>query len=152
MSETIELLPCPFCGGKPEKKMRGTAFTKSRFVRIRCKKCGCELEMGGVRWFFERLNLETDKAWNTRAPHQEIAGPRQEASEGKLLALIVDLEARLIPQDGCSSWDHVEDFRKAHGHLPYESAAPCKACFHERTEARVAIVRLKQAALALGDK
>lgn len=137
MSETIELLPCPFCLGGGNPHLFQWFDGKNETDAVECSDCKTQTRL---------------TAWQTRAPHQEIAGPRQEASEGKLLALIVDLEARLIPQDGRSSWFHVEDFRQQHGHLPDESAAPCKACFRERTEARVAIVRLKQAALALGEK
>lgn len=76
------------------------------------------------------------------AAHEEADTLRAQLEAAK--AGIRDVEECLIPSDGRSSWEHVEDFRKAHGHLPSASGAPCPACFRERTEARVAIVRLRQ--------
>lgn len=43
-----------------------------------------------------------------------------------------------------NSWDRVEEFRQKHGHLPSESSAPCVACFKERTEAKITIMKLEE--------
>jgi len=46
-----------------------------------------------------------------------------------------------MKKHGNEAWDGVEKFRLKHGHLPSESAAPCKECFNERT---VNIIRVRE--------
>lgn len=34
------LLPCPFCGGEAEEKVKGKGTANPKYY-VRCKKCGC---------------------------------------------------------------------------------------------------------------
>lgn len=48
----MELLPCPFCGGKAEIERTGTRRFSTLYS---CEDCGCSLETGeefnhGQRW------------------------------------------------------------------------------------------------------
>jgi hypothetical protein len=62
------LLPCPFCGGKPQQKYDSTA------PHIFCKGSGGEHYVSVCRWTVEEAASE----WNRRA-----AAPKQEAPEPK---------------------------------------------------------------------
>ncbi len=53
----IELLPCPFCGGRPEIERIGTA---RQSMIIACTNCGARVESGDV------VGLTRDYKWNHR--------------------------------------------------------------------------------------
>jgi hypothetical protein len=70
MAHTDErLLPCPFCGAKPEFKMIGNEHTKKRSVEISCTTSGCfgMQRVGAIYkthgWCYE----EALEKWNKRA-------------------------------------------------------------------------------------
>ena len=52
----VELLPCPFCGGKAEIARLGTVRFSTKYA---CTECSCTLETG------ETFNYGHD--WNIRA-------------------------------------------------------------------------------------
>lgn len=52
MDENLQLLPCPFCGGKAEVERWGTQ-RQSHITR--CTNCGCSLETGET-WGFTTWN------------------------------------------------------------------------------------------------
>ena len=54
------MLECPFCGGDPELSFIGNNHTKSRKVRIKCKKCRVQMINVGLRFDHKKL-LETMK-------------------------------------------------------------------------------------------
>lgn len=54
---SVDLLPCPFCGGKAAIERPGTA---RQSCIVACEDCGCRLETGEVWNMGER--------WNTRTP------------------------------------------------------------------------------------
>ena len=56
----MELKPCPFCGGLPEKKVVGTTFRP--FVVVKCTRCGA-----GTKAFKEYQDEIAIEAWNRRA-------------------------------------------------------------------------------------
>lgn len=62
-----ELLPCPFCGGKPTTS-RGVVEADEKFVFVSCEKCQSK-----TRRFYE-WNSEDEQdainAWNTRTPKE----------------------------------------------------------------------------------
>jgi len=64
-----KLLPCPFCGGKPQLMFSGNDFTKSRSVTITCTKCFCKRTIASVHhsshWAAE-LSIER---WNERVKY-----------------------------------------------------------------------------------
>lgn len=55
--QEIDLVDCPFCGGKAEIKRRGNA---KQSMIIGCTNCSCTLESGDV------VGLTTNYAWNRR--------------------------------------------------------------------------------------
>lgn len=52
----IELLPCPFCGGKPE--MVSELFLGRKFFHVRCTRCACmtlsDLDEEGASFVWNR--------------------------------------------------------------------------------------------------
>ena len=57
-----ELLPCPFCGGKPERVYKSTGQT----THIECTGCKAQFPKS-------TMSNRYDEAWNTRTPEQAIA-------------------------------------------------------------------------------
>jgi len=66
---TIELLPCPFCGGKVEAMQ-----TDGLFWHIEHMTGICSARMGGLF----QTESEVTIAWNRRTP-SVVAGPSSEA-------------------------------------------------------------------------
>lgn len=62
----FEVLPCPLCGNEPEVVTIGNNVTKSRKVKISCKKCGLTLIKATFEFWFEKILHYTIKQWNTR--------------------------------------------------------------------------------------
>ena len=65
----IELLPCPFCGGKPVVKRIGNDYVKKRTIQIKCSSCrvtrtDATLRQPGFEWL-EKIAAES---WNQRQP------------------------------------------------------------------------------------
>lgn len=70
MSETKELLPCPFCGGVASLLIGEHNFHDAK---VRCDDCsaetGCYDKEDGDPDFHSRDNIiDTIAAWNTRTP------------------------------------------------------------------------------------
>ena len=59
MSETTKLLPCPFCGRKPEIERPGSVQAS---MIIACSNCGARVESGDVMG----LTKPSDFRWNRR--------------------------------------------------------------------------------------
>jgi hypothetical protein len=74
LSDVLELLPCPFCGGEA----RPTAhLTYSWFAPV-CKSCGVSgpsvrIASGADRQKLRELMNKADALWNTRAPNAGYA-------------------------------------------------------------------------------
>jgi len=64
--DTMNLLPCPFCGTEPDVEFIGNAHTKSRKVKVRCPKCRIERTDAAIRYGFEWLRGIAEKNWNQR--------------------------------------------------------------------------------------
>jgi Lar family restriction alleviation protein len=60
------LLPCPFCGGKPEILFIGNNHTRSRKVTIKCKTCRIKRTDAGLRFDHEWVARNAIKTWNKR--------------------------------------------------------------------------------------
>ena len=63
MSSRIELLPCPFCGGKAEINRFGNFLQSTQYE---CTDCGCLLETGeefnhGTQWNTRAMNADKDR-------------------------------------------------------------------------------------------
>ena len=65
----VDLLPCPFCGGKPRKILRGNNYTKKRSITIKCQKCRIERTDAAIRFNHEWLDSIATGAWNKRSHH-----------------------------------------------------------------------------------
>lgn len=65
-SRDIELLPCPFCGGKPKIKYTGNEYTKQRTVEVACSDCKVKRRHGALKHGFDWLECIAEKAWNQR--------------------------------------------------------------------------------------
>jgi Lar family restriction alleviation protein len=61
-----ELLPCPFCGGKPEVKYIGNEFTPKRYIEIKCTKCFAKRKDGAIRFGLDWLENTAANGWNRR--------------------------------------------------------------------------------------
>ena len=61
-----DLLPCPFCGGKPEVKYIGNDLTPKRFIEIQCSKCGAKRKDGAIRFGMDWLENTAAQGWNRR--------------------------------------------------------------------------------------
>lgn len=63
-----DLLPCPFCGGKPEVKYIGNASTPKRFIEIQCSNCGAKRKDGAItpRFGMDWLEKKAVEGWNSR--------------------------------------------------------------------------------------
>ncbi len=68
MTNTPELLLCPFCGSEPEMIHIGNEHTKSRKIEIKCSGLFCRVKMtnGSIYNNFDWLEEVSVKAWNTR--------------------------------------------------------------------------------------
>jgi formate dehydrogenase maturation protein FdhE len=65
-TKELELLNCPFCGGEPEVSHIGNDHTKTRKIKIKCKKCRCEKVDAAMRFNFEWLEKIVVESWNKR--------------------------------------------------------------------------------------
>jgi Lar family restriction alleviation protein len=84
---SIELLPCPFCGGEAEIERVGDHHRSTIYT---CTECGASLETGeewghGRRWN-ERANLNTELLASMKAERDE-ADRRAGAAERELAKL-----------------------------------------------------------------
>lgn len=61
LSRSVTLLPCPFCGGKPEFERTGSP---RRSCIVRCTNCGCHHESSDE-------NEESGESWNSRCMPSE---------------------------------------------------------------------------------
>ena len=65
---TIELLPCPFCGGEPDLQHIGNDYVKTKKIRIKCKKCFIQRTQAALRdRSFEWLENKMAEHWNKRS-------------------------------------------------------------------------------------
>lgn len=60
------LLPCPFCGAKPNITFVGNDYTKKRKVNVKCPKCRAERTDAGIRTNLNDLAVVAIKNWNER--------------------------------------------------------------------------------------
>jgi Lar family restriction alleviation protein len=58
---TVELLPCPFCGGVPYIERFGNNTSSTI---ISCEDCGCRHESGDSNW-------NVGKSWNRRVDNRK---------------------------------------------------------------------------------
>ena len=106
----IELLNCPFCGGKAERVLcqdrdEYGSLIGFPFWAVKCKSCGAEI------WNPEEQDgMETDemieaavKAWNTRAPGWIPVWVRCDEAMPEDGDYIVMTEGSVTPQVGCYS-------------------------------------------------
>lgn len=70
MTNTEELLPCPFCGGEAKKALIGNDYTKKRSVEVKCTQCFVKRVTAGIRSNHEQLNIWATEAWNKRTDFQ----------------------------------------------------------------------------------
>lgn len=62
-----ELLPCPFCGGKPATTFIGNNHTKKRSVEIKCTECFTKQVTGAIRHDHKWCEEKAIETWNKRA-------------------------------------------------------------------------------------
>jgi hypothetical protein len=96
----MELLSCPFCGGKAELERIGTA---RQSCIIKCEDCGCRLETGEV--------FRCGSAWNRRAAAREPTASNPEVGALGARDRVIEI-ARRFPRrtpapGGCGT---VHDF------------------------------------------
>ena len=60
MTNEIELLPCPYCGGSAELDYSVLKINRNNCWRFKCKKCGASASMSFTS------KDEAIKNWNTR--------------------------------------------------------------------------------------
>jgi len=65
-TELAELLPCPFCGGKPIAYLQGNERTVKRFITIKCTRCRVQRTDGAIRQSTEWLKNISIEQWNNR--------------------------------------------------------------------------------------
>ena len=102
LTERGELLPCPWCKGKPSTRIRNAG--NEIFLSVACFKCGVkrtiQIEMLDAEFNkLERGIEKVVKAWNTRAP---ILSPTQLAALGLLREprrVTVDAETLEVKND-----------------------------------------------------
>ncbi|WP_165424212.1 Lar family restriction alleviation protein [Pseudoxanthomonas winnipegensis] len=63
---SVELKPCPFCGGKPILHEAGNDYTKSRRVVIKCPSCRAQRADSALRHSMEWLIGVATEHWNRR--------------------------------------------------------------------------------------
>jgi hypothetical protein len=93
MTHKTELLPCPFCGGKPIKRIshgdERNAYANT--ASISCEKCGCTRSAAGdtsKRGYADNstIDVRAIEAWNTRAlPDVRAAAPAIDFNEEIIL-------------------------------------------------------------------
>ena len=67
LHDTINLLPCPFCGSKPEKRVRNGISDydwNELYYDIRCTNNDCYLQ-DGAEWYCKTYEEVVDM-WNKR--------------------------------------------------------------------------------------
>ena len=96
MTEEVKLLPCPFCGGMPE---RDWIDNDRPFAIVSCATCPALVEVHGGHWQRAYLEEEAVTAWNTRiAAEQTLNGElvrKAESAEGWFKRAF-DAERRLL--------------------------------------------------------
>jgi len=62
------MLPCPFCGSKPELLFISNDHTKSRKVEIKCTNTNCRVKTitAGITADHKQIALWTLEIWNRR--------------------------------------------------------------------------------------
>ena len=65
--ERVVMLPCPFCGGKPELIIIGNNHTKKRSATVKCTKCRVQRTDRAMRFKMEWLIEAAIDQWNKRA-------------------------------------------------------------------------------------
>lgn len=96
-----ELLPCPFCGEKPEALhfAEGSTF---RWLDVSCPSCGASpgevrvqtLGEGTKEQWRAKAKADAIEAWNTRAPSPELAAARK-AERERAANLVFELGPQL---------------------------------------------------------
>ena len=92
--EEAELLPCPFCGGEPEKLWIGNDFTKKRSVNIKCTKCFTEQRTSTIRFDHAQCDKWAIEKWNERAgakyhrDHSQDEWIKEKPTETKIIEII----------------------------------------------------------------
>lgn len=66
---SLELKPCPFCGGGAEIVQIGNEATKSRGFEVRCMTWGCTIKKRAmvIRQPIEKAREYAVAAWNQRS-------------------------------------------------------------------------------------
>lgn len=66
-----ELLPCPFCGGKPDVIIKGNNLTAKRSVIVKCTSCRVQRTNAGFITPIATLVKISTEQWNMRNPESK---------------------------------------------------------------------------------
>lgn len=66
MSGKVGLLACPCCGADPVMHQKGSDWTRTRKVTIKCPECRLQRTDAALRHDMAWLIDVSTKAWNTR--------------------------------------------------------------------------------------
>lgn len=65
-TELVELLDCPFCGGRPVAYLQGNEHTRKRSITIKCQKCFIKRTVGAIVQPTKWLEEKSIQLWNNR--------------------------------------------------------------------------------------
>lgn len=147
VSNTDELKPCPFCESKNIELVRiGNEHTKSRKVRIKCRKCRFARIDASLRHGHEWIENCAIAAWNSRPIEDELNKRITELEEenrllssafhesetihgdGSLSGSIVKMQRRIeeLEQDNASLEVELKDHWLKEGLPPHDDPAECR--------------------------
>lgn len=72
---TVDLKPCPFCGGEAKiEKRYDTKTGEVNTISIHCNKCSAGFTKIKCWWIKEDLEAKSVKLWNLRVGEEEKNG------------------------------------------------------------------------------